>query len=345
MVDLLKLIKAKPVAFPPEPQINDTLKGIIRKMLTVDSKRRVSWNELFSHPINRYLDNAIRNEINLELTEDESLLLNTSKYYLKKNLVIDQYSDIKEKEKVNSYLQNVIENKAKKEEYEVEESEEKKSALKNLNISQISRKNSKKILHYRNLYAFLASVADEIINRVDAEGSEVAAYVIVRKILGMILWLNESISSEEGSLPQLENWSEYSKTPELQEIKAYIKKEYDVFDIFNQSLEPIIKQNFLNGKYENDVHELLNGKLEDPVYEKYLKRYVKKMTSNVVASMLKKKETGPFKEELQHVESTLVACKYESIFGKAEFDFKAFHERFDGMSAEHLLLHIEAMLK
>ena len=60
MVDLLKLIKSKPVSFPPEIKINDTLKEVIKKMLVVDSKRRISWSDLFSHPINRYLDNLIR---------------------------------------------------------------------------------------------------------------------------------------------------------------------------------------------------------------------------------------------------------------------------------------------
>ena len=61
--------------------------------------------------------------------------------------------------------------------------------------------------------------------------------------------------------------------------------------------------------------------------------------------MLKKKEMGSFKEELKHIESTLIACKYETIFENAEFDFKTFHERFDAMSVENMLIHIEAMLK
>eukprot|EP00919_Chromeraceae_sp_WS-2016_P049720 GHVR01117718.1.p1 GENE.GHVR01117718.1~~GHVR01117718.1.p1 ORF type:complete len:107 (-),score=7.51 GHVR01117718.1:693-1013(-) len=60
MVDLLKLIKSKPVVFPSNAEINDTLKDVIKRMLTVDVKRRISWNELFNHPINTYLDYQLR---------------------------------------------------------------------------------------------------------------------------------------------------------------------------------------------------------------------------------------------------------------------------------------------
>lgn len=70
MVDLLKNINTKPLQFPPDIKINSVLLDVIKKMLTPDVKKRISWNDLFSHPINRYLDNQIRKEIDLELIED-----------------------------------------------------------------------------------------------------------------------------------------------------------------------------------------------------------------------------------------------------------------------------------
>ena len=68
MVDLLKLIKDKPVSFPRD--ISHNLKDVIKKMLVVDSKKRINWNDLFSHPINTELDHKLRKEIHLELVED-----------------------------------------------------------------------------------------------------------------------------------------------------------------------------------------------------------------------------------------------------------------------------------
>lgn len=44
MIDLLNMIKTKPLSFPSFPKINDTLKDVIKKMLVADPKRRISWN-------------------------------------------------------------------------------------------------------------------------------------------------------------------------------------------------------------------------------------------------------------------------------------------------------------
>lgn len=60
MVDLLNMIKTKPLNFPHNPKINQTLKDVIKRMLVFDSKRRISWNDLFNHPINSYLAHKLQ---------------------------------------------------------------------------------------------------------------------------------------------------------------------------------------------------------------------------------------------------------------------------------------------
>jgi len=60
MVDLLKNINTKPLLFPSETKVNNILIDVLKKMLTPDVKKRISWNDLFAHPINRYLDNLVR---------------------------------------------------------------------------------------------------------------------------------------------------------------------------------------------------------------------------------------------------------------------------------------------
>ena len=44
----------------------------------------------------------------MELIEDESLMINTSKYYLKKNLVVTRPEEIGEKAKVNEELIEMV---------------------------------------------------------------------------------------------------------------------------------------------------------------------------------------------------------------------------------------------
>jgi len=60
MVDLLKNINTKPLTFPSDVKINPVLMDVIRRMLTADVKKRIGWNDLFSHEINRYLDKQAR---------------------------------------------------------------------------------------------------------------------------------------------------------------------------------------------------------------------------------------------------------------------------------------------
>lgn len=77
-------------------------------MLTPDVKKRIGWGDLFTHPINSYLEGLVRKEIDLELIEDESLMINTSKYYLKKNLVVAKTEDIEEKARLNEQLIEIV---------------------------------------------------------------------------------------------------------------------------------------------------------------------------------------------------------------------------------------------
>ena len=65
MVDLLKNINTKPLSFPSDIKVTPVLVDVIKRMLTPDVKKRISWSDLFTHPINRYLDSLIRKEIDL----------------------------------------------------------------------------------------------------------------------------------------------------------------------------------------------------------------------------------------------------------------------------------------
>ncbi len=110
MVDLAKLIKNKPLVFPSEIKVCEELKDVLNRMLTADIKKRIDWQDLFNHPVTSYLSKKRKTEVELELAEDESLLINTSKCYLKNNLVLSNVGEIKSKEGVNDYLVDIIRN-------------------------------------------------------------------------------------------------------------------------------------------------------------------------------------------------------------------------------------------
>jgi hypothetical protein len=60
MVDLLKKINTKPLSFPSEVKIFPVLIDVIKRMPTSDVKKRIGWNDLFTHLINRHFDSLIR---------------------------------------------------------------------------------------------------------------------------------------------------------------------------------------------------------------------------------------------------------------------------------------------
>lgn len=159
MVDLAKLIRNRPLVLPSEPEIIPELRDVLQRMLVADVKKRIEWSQLFCHPVTQYLMKKQRNEVELELEEDESLMLNTSKCYLRHNLVLHDPADIRNHAEVNDYLVEVIKTGKKHPEENPQPLQQSNPSHK---TSASSRKNSKRILHYRNVYAFLASVADQI---------------------------------------------------------------------------------------------------------------------------------------------------------------------------------------
>lgn len=64
MVDLVNNIKNKPLRFPKDVnRISDVTEDLIRKMLVVDPKRRIDWEDLFKHPINTFLEDKIKKDM------------------------------------------------------------------------------------------------------------------------------------------------------------------------------------------------------------------------------------------------------------------------------------------
>lgn len=61
MVDLVNNIKNKPLKIPKQiNKISDVTEDVLRKMLTLDPKKRIEWDELFKHPINTFLEDKIK---------------------------------------------------------------------------------------------------------------------------------------------------------------------------------------------------------------------------------------------------------------------------------------------
>lgn len=339
MVDLAKLIRSKPLALPEEVPVCEELRDVLRRMLTADIKRRIDWRDLFNHPVTSYLSHKRKSEVELELAEDESLIINTSKCYLRNNLVLSSLGDIKAKAEVNDYLVDIIRHGRKASE---------QPASHSLSPSRDSprsfRSNSRRILHYRNVYAFLASVAD-LLSHCQQPHHEIAAYVVVRKIIAMIEWMLKLAAQDECPLEGVTDWKHYRLSEDFREIEDYVTRELEVFSVYNTRLEPVIRKKSLSGDYDPDVKELLAGPLKEATYAKYLLRFLRPLAGRLAAEALGRREIGE-REEWKVLFFGLKIVRLEETFGRGEreFDFREFHESFERLEEEKMLLEVESLI-
>lgn len=112
---LKEMISKEHIEFPRAiNNISDMSKNLIRRMLKANPKERISWEELFSHEVTRFIEKKMEKELSLTLTMDGSLSENVCKLYLNQNLVIIHPSEFKKKEEVVDYAVNIVKSKERK---------------------------------------------------------------------------------------------------------------------------------------------------------------------------------------------------------------------------------------
>ena len=253
MVDLINNIKNKPLRFPKESNnISPTTEDVIRKMLVVDPNKRIEWEELFKHPITTYLEEKMRNDMEDTMKESDDIELNMSKFYLKNNMVVDHPKEIVKKENINNYAYDVVKKKKevplfegkmiKRDSLEKKEAESVKSFQttdqtendkesqkeitneETLREKQIKafKKNGNRLLHHRNIYVLLASVAEETMNQ-NIKFSDIVGYLLIRKLLTLLEWLKERMENKT-QFPEMEHWELFLYEKDYHDIRSYVEK-------------------------------------------------------------------------------------------------------------------------
>ena len=99
------------------------------------------------------------------------------------------------------------------------------------------------------------------------------------------------------------------------EIREYLQKEKDVFGVFNQSIEPIIKKKALEGTYDSDVRELLGGPIKQTIYIKYLGFFLKEVARSASSRALAESNLFGGKTDWKMLYYGLKVAFPEEIFG------------------------------
>ena len=111
ILDLLKKIRKEPLVFPQK--VNPVVEDVIRKMLVVDPAKRISWKDLFRHPITNYLEARLEQSLQESMhCERGDFRFNMSKFYIKTNMVIENPYDIQAKEELNNHIKEMMKNES-----------------------------------------------------------------------------------------------------------------------------------------------------------------------------------------------------------------------------------------
>lgn len=381
MIELMKNIKQKKLDIPKKinnisPEIEDAL----RKMLTVDPHNRIDWDELFKHPITFYREEKIKKELEDTLkAHDLNLVLNISKFYINNNKVVQHVADINKKQDLNNYTREVAKGQ-KKEQYKGpifnedknrEDEEEKKredpkssqkgnetdnSDLADLTTQETMResliktvkRNSNRILHERNKYVFLASVAEDAISK-GLELSEYAGFVLVKKLLMMIENLKVNLTNNVNMF-KLEEWGHYVKTKEYRAILDYIKGEYDVFEVYyNCMYDRITNVKKVHPKIGVDFLGIVTKSLTekiDKVYYNTLKDY----TDEILLALNKVNNPEEAKNLWLHADQIIDCMKLDERFvfedsNKKQFNFRQFYEEIKNLDVDKISNRVKEKVK
>ena len=384
MIDLLKAIKNKPLEFPRRiNKISKECEELIRDMLVVDWKKRIDWENLFEHPITHYYEDQIKNELKETLKGDD-MNMNISRLYIKSNKVIAHPSEIERKEEFNNFAYELTKGNVKndnqnkdlnyqgpinkrkivrneeeeKSEYTVEKDSKsnqegemvKGETEREIQIRTVKR-NANRILHERNIYVFLASVAEDTMNFQTIFLSDFVSFILIKKLFMMIDELKCNLQNFLNiySLPQ---WEYFVTTKDFRDICSYISREFEIFKVyFDQLYDKVQFLSQKNNVSDENLISMINKDYNqniDKQFTKLLIQYVR----DIIQDLTKRKpeNSEDVKKIWIHVDRILDCLKIDEVFVfedelRRQFNFKFYYEEVNMIELEALVRRVDQKLK
>lgn len=372
IVELLQRIQKHPFAFPPSVKLNPVLKDVLMRMLVFNPSDRIEWEELFSHKILRLTEEKIQRE--LQETIDANDIQNMSKFYIKNNKVIEHVIDIEQKQDINDYAMRFIENPnsdskkrftgnyvnrnyqtvnephkqtAKVAQQKQSGSEMPKSETEGELVTKTIKLNSSKVLHERNKYVFIASVAEEAV-LLGFKCADLIGYVLIKKLFKMICSLKDCLNNRKNVF-QLDRWSDYVESPDFRKISEYIDKEFLLFREYFENLNRNIQKKYAVKETRSAIHDRLISATTDEEISAVLRVVTKDYVENILHSV-DKDSLRKRKDVWIHLNQVLDCLNSERVFffqknSHEQFNFKLFYEDIKSMETSQIIGMVKEKLR
>jgi serine/threonine-protein kinase ULK/ATG1 len=211
-------------------------------------------------------------------------------------------------------------------------------------LIRITKNNSNRLLHERNKYVFLASVAEDTISN-NVKLSGLVAFLLVKRLFFLLTNMKMSLLAKT-NIFGLREWDYYVKTKEFDDICVYISREYDVFKVYFESIYDKITKDIKTGSIKSVPQEVLNVLNMDlmqsfeKAYDHLLLQYSREMIDECTANG-EYYEEDELRQKWQHVDQIIDCLRLESVFRydpeeKNAFNFKKFYEETAHLSTPEL---------
>lgn len=376
--ELISNINNKPLRFPKGISISPVVEEVIRSMLVVDPNKRIDWEGLFNHPVNHFLEDKIMKEFEQTMGDDKDNL-RASRFYVKNNKVIDHVADIEKKEEINEYTYGVAnqhsgekannftgnyvkrQNERSEKNEEMGEKQPEQDVTKNETLMEedsdlaskketdrevqikVFKTNSSRLLHERNKYVFLASVAEDAISLsliTKLNFSEMVGFILIKKLFFMIGEL-KALLEQKKNIFGLDLWEQYISSKDYNKIYIYISKEYDVFRVYYDSMHENVRKNSakadMNTEFVQQALAVGDPKGLDKIYQDTLFKYAGQINQGIMTKSIQVDT-----QKLIHLNQVLDCLKLETTFAfkmknEKQFNFKLFYEELANRPQEELL--------
>eukprot|EP01017_Pseudomicrothorax_dubius_P026806 TRINITY_DN3026_c0_g1_i2.p1 TRINITY_DN3026_c0_g1~~TRINITY_DN3026_c0_g1_i2.p1 ORF type:complete len:281 (-),score=79.73 TRINITY_DN3026_c0_g1_i2:60-902(-) len=219
-------------------------------------------------------------------------------------------------------------------------------------LIRMMKRNSNIILHERNKYVFLASVAEDADSHLEKYG-EFVSFFLTKKLLQLVARMKSAMETKQNFLNLLQ-WDEYIRHPEFQEIFLYIARENDLFRTLFETSFGIVKKSKLltvKGEIPAEIRSALTANLKENVdgpLRVSAVMYVKELVGNLKknARIIKQDQA---KALWVHADQMLDCLRFEAIFRfetteRVQFNFQQFYDEPSTMEIGNLALRVQAKL-
>lgn len=274
---LFQNIKKIPLEFPSKPVRSQSIKDLLKQMLVVEDKERISWPEIFNHPLIKFDETSLKENIQ-KIEEEKDLLLKSvamNKLYVQNNKVMGFKKNNEATQIFKKDGAGGSSNKADEKKAVIYEDKDFSKVIDKQDQEQIARKIIIKIDSYfsneRNIAIFVNYTSTLFFNFYNTKKIAIADHIFFRVFflfqkLQLIIF-KTILSTMEGKKEQnffnKQDWSIYVKSSEFSLTQQAIKND-------TEFMLPYFKEVF---KRTKDVLEKAVAKEDNPKIKGNIKNF------------------------------------------------------------------------